>query len=873
MKFSKIKQFIACFFAFGLMVGILLFVSLPVYANPGGGGSGTAADPWLISTFAQLRTFRNNVNNGNSYNGQFIKLTADIDMNVEWWTPIGTAERPFSGNFCGAGYRFWSLTLDNRPNSNTGLFGVVNGIVRNFEVYGLVWGGSEVAGVVGTLSAGGVIEKVRNYATVTATGSNVGGIAGRSWGTVRNCVNSGTISSTGGWVGGIVGQQDGSISFSYNTGDISGSNGVGGISGYVIPNVTNCVSLGNSISASSASGGVGRIVGLSTNSTTPTTGPNYGRANMNITSGGVNVTPTSLAQGLHGTTVTLNSTPNTTVFSGWSGTIWNISAGNLDWNNLPGFQPFRTVTYNLNNGTGTVIPVLRYGNGDTVTVAGAGNLTRTGHTFNGWNTAANGSGTSRAAGATFAITANTTLFAQWAPNTYNVTNSVTNATISNTGTNTATHGTQWTGTLTANTGYSRPTSITMTRNGVSYTGFTYTSSTGAISIPAADVTAAFVISGAATLNSYTVTNSVTNATINSTANINHGTSFNRTLTATTGHTLPTNITVTIGGTNFTGFTYTQSTGVITIPAASVTGNIVISGEAIVNRIIKVEDQTGAGFTITESGMVDLFELLDIDETDAVTLTLKVNETDESATGATEILESTRGRMLQFFNITVTKQVNESQPTILSELPIPIQVIIDLSPEMSGKTAYSVYRFHGNNVELIGLTSTDGEYYSISRGTGTGGVDQIIINTKRFSTYAVVENIITLKNVGNDEVNVQARIVEDKNLIYRIDIAWGPMKFEFDLDADEWVQDGFDDVNNKITVTNRSNDGVTADFDITSEIDMEITAVENEIGSADTTNGVQSIDAFLEILGKPDDLEPKDYYEKIGIITVTITTDE
>ena len=40
-------------------------------------------------------------------------------------------------------------------------------------------------------------------------------------------------------------------------------------------------------------------------------------------------------------------------------------------------------------------------------------LTRTGYTFNGWNTAANGSGTRYADGATYSFAADITLYAQW----------------------------------------------------------------------------------------------------------------------------------------------------------------------------------------------------------------------------------------------------------------------------------------------------------------------------------------------------------------------------------------------------------------------------------------------------------------------------
>jgi uncharacterized repeat protein (TIGR02543 family) len=83
-----------------------------------------------------------------------------------------------------------------------------------------------------------------------------------------------------------------------------------------------------------------------------------------------------------------------------------------------------TVTYNGNGHTGGGAPVdgsSPYDYNSTVTVAGPGSLTRTGHTFAGWNTAANGSGTAYAPSATFNIAANTTLFAQWTINTYTVT--------------------------------------------------------------------------------------------------------------------------------------------------------------------------------------------------------------------------------------------------------------------------------------------------------------------------------------------------------------------------------------------------------------------------------------------------------------------
>jgi uncharacterized repeat protein (TIGR02543 family) len=83
-----------------------------------------------------------------------------------------------------------------------------------------------------------------------------------------------------------------------------------------------------------------------------------------------------------------------------------------------------TVLYNGNGSTGGNVPTdpsSPYDHGTTVTVFGnTGSLVKTGHSFSGWNTAADGSGTAYTPSATFASTANTTLYAQWTPDTYTI---------------------------------------------------------------------------------------------------------------------------------------------------------------------------------------------------------------------------------------------------------------------------------------------------------------------------------------------------------------------------------------------------------------------------------------------------------------------
>lgn len=84
-----------------------------------------------------------------------------------------------------------------------------------------------------------------------------------------------------------------------------------------------------------------------------------------------------------------------------------------------------TVTYNANGATSGDVPVDNNeydADNNTATVLGnTGNLQKTGYTFDGWNTKADGTGTDYAAGASLTLTASVNLFAKWVANTYSVT--------------------------------------------------------------------------------------------------------------------------------------------------------------------------------------------------------------------------------------------------------------------------------------------------------------------------------------------------------------------------------------------------------------------------------------------------------------------
>ena len=83
-----------------------------------------------------------------------------------------------------------------------------------------------------------------------------------------------------------------------------------------------------------------------------------------------------------------------------------------------------SVTYDGNGETSGSVPTdaTPYASGATVTVKGnTGSLAKTGYSFGGWNTQQDGQGTNYDAGSgTFSISDNTTLYAKWNANQYNI---------------------------------------------------------------------------------------------------------------------------------------------------------------------------------------------------------------------------------------------------------------------------------------------------------------------------------------------------------------------------------------------------------------------------------------------------------------------
>ncbi len=84
-----------------------------------------------VGTLEELVTFAHNVNSGYDYANKTVKLTADIDLNNEEWTPIGNrSSEPFSGSFDGQGYTISNLYINKEigniaASNRQGLFGTI----------------------------------------------------------------------------------------------------------------------------------------------------------------------------------------------------------------------------------------------------------------------------------------------------------------------------------------------------------------------------------------------------------------------------------------------------------------------------------------------------------------------------------------------------------------------------------------------------------------------------------------------------------------------------------------------------------------------------------------------------------------------------
>lgn len=246
--------------------------SLTLYAmwSPIWAGSGTEAAPYEIPDVGKLTALQKQVNeNGFSYTGKWFRLTNNIDLNDELWTPIGIdALHSFGGSLDGNGMTISGLKVET-DRQWAGLFGSVRGTygvpmtmrdltLKNGSVKFTSSGTSCSGGLVAAVEGETALE-LRNVVaenlTVSGGRDGSGGLLGRGRVAMTNCHNRGG-SVTGSYAGGLAGMgysnlQDHVLAGCTNSAKVVGKRTAGGMTGnetYSDGSYTSCANSG-SISA------------------------------------------------------------------------------------------------------------------------------------------------------------------------------------------------------------------------------------------------------------------------------------------------------------------------------------------------------------------------------------------------------------------------------------------------------------------------------------------------------------------------------------------------------------------------------------------------------------------------------------------------
>ena len=188
-------------------------------------------------------------------------LTADINLGKYAWLNISSSKKVVLD---GASFEITGL------NATAGLFAQIgsNSYIHDLTIRGAVSGKGSAGAIAGYAS--GTAPKIANcfnYAVITSTGNNVGGLVGYTYqnAVIENCANFGAVtggSSVGGIIGGTV-SNGSTITGCYNTAEISATGSkAGGIIGGTSSEmtVTSCYNTGK-ISGTASGGIAGEVKG------------------------------------------------------------------------------------------------------------------------------------------------------------------------------------------------------------------------------------------------------------------------------------------------------------------------------------------------------------------------------------------------------------------------------------------------------------------------------------------------------------------------------------------------------------------------------------------------------------------------------------
>ena len=306
-------------------------------------GDGSNSDPYQIFNAEKLTALQTQVNeNGFSYTGKWFRLTNNIDLNNELWTPIGVDSLHFFGGSLDGGGKTISGLKVETDRQWAGLFGSVRGTygvpmtmrdltLKNGSVKFTSSGTSCSGGLVAIVEGETALE-LRNVVAENLTvsgGYDSGGLLGRGRVAMTNCHNRGG-SVTGRYAGGLAGKGHTTLlnhvfTGCTNSAAVSGEKSAGGMTGNETYNDGSYTSCANSGSISATQGYASGIAAGGSFERCSNSGAVTGKQAAGITSHGNKATFCSNTGTITGTDYAAGILTN----GGYGGTVefcWNTGS-------------------------------------------------------------------------------------------------------------------------------------------------------------------------------------------------------------------------------------------------------------------------------------------------------------------------------------------------------------------------------------------------------------------------------------------------------------------------------------------------------------------------------------------------------------------
>ena len=222
-----------------------------------------------------------------------------------------------------------------------------------------------------------------------------------------------------------------------------------------------------------------------------------------------------------------------------------------------------------------------------------------------------------------------------------------------------------------------------------------------------------------------------------------------------------------------------------------------------------------------------------------------------------LLNDTSNESVAYYDICVDKIIN-GRTTSLKELPETVKITIALTGDLANRTGYSVYRIHEGVAERMSSARTSAEYYEVKD-------NQVIIHTKKFSTYAITASRSVIGEYPAEELDetnnfagtdVQGRYVDSTSTrVYKVDVEWGTMKFIFNKhqkwnpDRHEYEngieikldENAYATENNEIVISNHSNADVRVGMNV---VEKNMDGVEIYLKQENSDEAADAVDMYL-----------------------------